>query len=147
MFVDPVSSVKAEKLRPVLGRLHTLKPNRLEAELLSGVPIHDEAGLNRAADDLLDTGLKRDYISLGAEGVLAAEANARFRLPAPSGRVVNTTGCGDAFLAALVWAYREGLSLEQCARAGLAAASFAMAGEETINPALCEARLREEMRK
>ena len=39
IFADPVSTVKAEKLRPVLGKLHTLKPNRLEAELLSGVPI------------------------------------------------------------------------------------------------------------
>lgn len=37
LFADPVSTVKAEKLRPVLGKLHTLKPNRLEAELLSGV--------------------------------------------------------------------------------------------------------------
>lgn len=37
IFADPVSTVKAEKLRPVLGKLHTLKPNRLEAELLSGV--------------------------------------------------------------------------------------------------------------
>ena len=36
IFADPVSTAKAEKLRPVLGKLHTLKPNRLEAELLSG---------------------------------------------------------------------------------------------------------------
>ena len=35
IFADPVSTAKAEKLQPVLGRLHTLKPNRLEAELLS----------------------------------------------------------------------------------------------------------------
>ena len=34
LFCDPVSTVKAEKLRPILHRIHTLKPNRLEAELL-----------------------------------------------------------------------------------------------------------------
>lgn len=49
LFVDPVSTGKAEKLRPVLGRIHTLKPNRMEAELLSGVEIRDEAGLAEAA--------------------------------------------------------------------------------------------------
>ena len=54
LFADPVSTAKAEKLRPVLGKLHTLKPNRIEAQLLSGVEITDEASLNRAADKLLD---------------------------------------------------------------------------------------------
>ena len=38
IFADPVSTAKAVKLQPVLGRLHTLKPNRIEAEgLLSGI--------------------------------------------------------------------------------------------------------------
>ena len=65
LFADPVSTAKAVKLKPVLGKLHTLKPNRLEAELLSGVPITDEASLNKAADALLETGLRRVFISLG----------------------------------------------------------------------------------
>ena len=33
LFADPVSAAKAGKLEPILGRLHTLKPNRMEAEL------------------------------------------------------------------------------------------------------------------
>ncbi len=53
IFADPVSTAKAVKLQPVLGRLHTLKPNRIEAELLSGVAITDEASLRAAADALL----------------------------------------------------------------------------------------------
>ena len=39
LFADPVSAAKAGKLEPILGRLHTLKPNRMEAELLSGVTV------------------------------------------------------------------------------------------------------------
>ena len=35
LFADPVSTAKAVKLKPVLGKLHTLKPNRLEAERLN----------------------------------------------------------------------------------------------------------------
>ena len=49
LFADPVSAAKAGKLEPILGRLHTLKPNRMEAELLSGVTVTDEASLYRAA--------------------------------------------------------------------------------------------------
>ena len=136
LFADPVSTVKAEKFRPVLGKIHTLKPNRLEAELLSGVSIHDTATLHRAADALLDTGLQRVFISLGGDGVLAADHNNRVQLPNLPGNMVNTTGCGDAFMAALAWAWLEGRDLEGSAMAGLAAASIAMESGETINPAM-----------
>ena len=138
IFADPVSTAKAVKLRSVLGRLHTLKPNRLEAELLSGVPITDEASLHRAADALLETGLQRVFISLGADGVLAADHTGHLLLPVLPARMTNTTGCGDAFMAAITWAYLRGLSLEDTARAGLAASAIAMEGTETINPALSE---------
>ena len=147
VFADPVSVAKAEKLRPVLGRLNTIKPNRLEAEVLSGVAITDERSLNAAADALLSTGLHRVFISLGAEGVLAADPNRRLRLPVMSAGIVNTTGSGDAFMAALVWAYLQGTDLPGSARAGLAAAAIAMEGAETINPAMSARTLRERMKQ
>ena len=146
IFADPVSTAKAEKLRPVLGKLHTLKPNRIEAELLSGVSITDEDSLNRAADVLLDTGLRRVFISLGGDGVLAADHSGRVRLPCMKGNMVNTTGCGDAFMAALAWAYLEGTALEDTARAGTAAAAIAMESGETINDAMSAEALAERMK-
>ena len=137
IFADPVSTAKAEKLRPVLGRLHTLKPNRIEAELLSGVAISDDASLRRAADALLETGLHRVFISLGADGVFAADRSGQvLHLPAPEGNIVSTTGCGDSFMAALAWAYLQGSDLERSARAGLAASTITMASADTINPAM-----------
>ena len=142
LFADPVSAAKADRLRAVLGKLHTLKPNRLEAELLSGVKIHDEQSLYRAADALLQTGLRRVCITLGADGLLAAEGDARLRFPAAKGTHVNTTGCGDAFLAALVWAHLHGLGLEDSARAGRAAAGIAMADAETVSPRMSAEALR-----
>lgn len=96
IFADPVSTAKAVKLQPVLGRLHTLKPNRIEAELLSGVAITDEASLRAAADALLATGLHRVFISLGGDGVFAADRSGeRVHLPVLPAEMVNTTGCGD----------------------------------------------------
>ena len=134
VFADPVSTAKAEKLRPVLGKLHTIKPNRIEAELLSGVSITDERSLRRAANVLLKTGLRQVFISLGAGGVFAANQDRGLHLPSIPGPMVNATGCGDAFMAALAWAYMEGMDLEQSAYAGLAASSIALEGSETINP-------------
>lgn len=137
MFADPVSTAKAGKLKPVLGRLHTLKPNRIEAELLSGVAITDQASLERAAQVLLDTGLHRVFISLGSDGVYAADrTGGRLHLPCFPAKTANATGAGDAFMAALVWAYLEGMDLEETTRAAQAAAAIAIEGEETINPDL-----------
>ena len=137
IFADPVSTAKAVKLQPVLGRLHTLKPNRIEAELLSGVAITDEASLRAAADALLATGLHRVFISLGGDGVFAADRSGeRVHLPVLPAEMVNTTGCGDAFMAAITWAYLAGTDLTGTAKAGLAASAIAMEGAETINPAM-----------
>ncbi len=142
LFADPVSTAKAVKLKPVLGKLHTLKPNRLEAELLSGVPITDGDSLRKAADALLSTGLRRVFISLGPDGVFAADHSGQVQLPCLPARAVNATGCGDVFMAAIAWAYLQGTDLEDTAKAGLAAAAIAMESGETINPAMSEEALK-----
>ena len=119
LFADPVSAAKAGKLEPVLGRLHTLKPNRMEAELLSGVTVTDEASLYRAADTLL-----------------AADHERKIHLHNLPARMVNTTGCGDAFMAAVARAFLDGADLETAAKRGLAASAIAMESADTINPAM-----------
>ena len=146
LFVDPVSTAKAAKVTPILGRLHTLKPNRIEAELLSGVPITDDESLKRCADALLETGLHRVFISLGGDGVYAADyQGTREKVPCLPAKMVNTTGCGDAFMAALAWGWLEGLGLEDAARAGLAASAIAMEGADTINPEISAPTVRARM--
>ena len=147
VFADPVSTAKAVKLRTVLSEIHTLKPNRLEAEVLTGVKITDEESLNRAADALLEAGVKRVFLTLGSGGVLAADADERIRLNSAGVIPVNTTGCGDAFAAALVWATAQGKNLAGCTAAGLAAAGIAMAGPETVNPLMSREKLESEIRR
>lgn len=136
IFADPVSTKKAGKLIPILSKLHTLKPNALEAELLTGIPIRGPETVEEAANRLLELGVKRVFLSLGAKGVYAAEQGQGLWLPCLEGARRSTTGCGDAFMAALVWAYLEGWDLSRSAYAGLAAASIAMESNETINPAI-----------
>lgn len=142
LFCDPVSTIKAEKLRPILHKIHTLKPNRLEAELLSGVKIETAEDVAKAADALLALGVHRVFISMGADGVYAAMGSQRILLPNLPGNAVNTTGCGDAFMAALAWAYLEGMDLKETALAGLAAGAIAMESPETINPAMSATAIR-----
>lgn len=134
LLVDPVSTVKAEKVRPILGKIHTLKPNRMEAEYLSGVKITDRNSAREAAKVLLGTGLQRVFISLGEQGVFAADHQQDVWYPCCPAHPRSATGAGDAFAAALAWSFLEGKDLAASARAANAAASIAVEGEKTINP-------------
>ena len=145
LFTDPVSTAKAGKLLPILGSLHTVKPNRIEAQLLSGIEITDALSLECAAFAMLNTGLSRVFITLGSQGVYAAERDKRVLLPPVGSAIVSTNGAGDAFTAALGWAYLNDLDAEQTCRAASTAAAIAMESDSTINPKLSASLLLERM--
>lgn len=137
ILADPVSTIKAEKLRPVLGKLAALKPNRLEAELLSGMSICTREDAAQAARKLLDTGLGAVYISLGAEGIYAADRSGDTAwVPCARCTVANATGGGDAVAAALAARMVRGDSLAETARWAVGAGALACEAETTINPAM-----------
>jgi len=146
LFVDPVSTTKAEKIRKILSKIHTLKPNRIEAELLTGISINSKEDAEKAAAAFIEKGVRRVFISMGAEGVFAATAKENLWHGIIPGKMVNTTGCGDAFMAALVWAYLEGMDLKDTAAAGLAAGAVAMESAETINPLMSAQALKNRMK-
>ena len=105
--------------------------------------VTDETSLYRAADTLLAAGLQRVFLSLGADGVLAADHERKIHLHNLPARMVNTTGCGDAFMAAVARAFLDGADLETAAKRGLAASAIAMESADTINPAMSEDTLRQ----
>lgn len=133
LYADPVSTAKAPRLRGILGRLAALKPNLLEAQTLTG-----EREPEKAARTLLNAGVERVFLSLGAEGMLAAEGDRLLHLPCEKAQVVNTTGAGDAAMAALVWAGVQGCDLEKAARAALLAGAVTTECTEANNPRLGE---------
>ena len=131
LYADPVSAAKAPRLRVALPRLTAVKPNALEAAALTG-----ETDPALAARALCAAGVKRAFVSLGAEGLVACEGETLLRLPCRPCRAVNATGAGDAAVAAIVWAGLRGLSLEETARAALAAGAQTVACAETNPPSL-----------
>ena len=136
IFADPVSVTKAERLRPILSRLHTFKPNLTEGQHLTG-----ETAPERIVDALLAQGVQRVFLSLGADGILAGAGEERVMMPCLPTRMVNTTGGGDAVMAALVWAYLRGSSLEGSTAAALKGGRIAVEYDGTNNPALSESEL------
>ena len=134
LFADAVSAAKVEKLRCALEHLHCLKPNRLEAELLTGMEIRGIADAAEAARRLNGAGVRRVYLTLGTQGAVCAEDGECRFLPCAAREAVNATGAGDAFTAALLWAHCAGFGLADGGRAGMAAAGIAASAAETVSP-------------
>jgi len=136
---DPVSVSKAARLKPLLSRLTLIKPNVPEAELLTGMSIQGDMNLSRAADALHRLGVKRVYISLGADGVWADDVKeGGTMLPCAPGPVVNTTGCGDAFVAAAADAFLNGLGTIEAARRALAASAICAGDSAAVSKMLSQ---------
>jgi len=131
LYADPVSTAKAGRMQAILPRLAGFKPNALEAEALSG-----ESDPERAARALVSAGVQRVFLSLGRQGMLAADAENLLQLPCEAARVLNTTGAGDAAMAAIVCAGVRGWDLEQSLRFALKAGAIACECVEANNPAL-----------
>ncbi len=147
VFADAVSAAKVGKLKKALPRLYCLKPNRIEAELLTGMKISGIEDAKAAAQQLLAAGLQRVMLTLGPEGAVCADPQQCIFLPPGNVEIVNASGAGDAFTAALVWSHCTGLPLMESAAAGRAAAAIAMQSISAVNPEMCAERLRSEMQK
>jgi len=143
IFVDAVSVVKCEKLRPWLSSVQLLKVNQREAAVLSGLKVEtaDEACL--AASALHRAGVKQVVVSLGGVGVCWCDADGQTgHRPARPVAVVNTSGAGDALLAGLVLGCAEGLSLDQAVQGAMACAEITLASPHANSPHLSIAALR-----
>ena len=147
VIADAVSAAKAPKLKNALPWLRILKPNAIEAEALTGIPVTDEDSAWQAARVLTDAGVEQVFITLGPRGVCCADGVQGLLLPGAKVDLKNANGAGDAFTAALAWAALKGLDLRQSALAGLAAASIAVESQETVSASMGEPELRRRMER
>lgn len=82
--------------------------NREECEVAVG-----ETDPDRAADALLDHGVRLAIVKQGPRGVLAKTAEERLEVPPHPVRVINGLGAGDAFGGALIHGLLEGWPLRR----------------------------------
>lgn len=135
-YLDTVSTAKAVKVKNVLHGLHTIKPNKLEAEKISGIQICNQDDLRKTGNFFLEQGVKRIIISLGSKGTYFNDGKTEFILETEKIKLVNATGAGDAFMAGLVYGSLNDLSPIDTVRFSAAAAALALSHENTINPNL-----------
>lgn len=133
-FLDTVSTAKTEKVKDLIGRFHTVKPNKFEAEILTGIRIDSDDDLIKATEILHDKGVKRVFITLGDKGVFYSDGVIRGHKSTPKVKIVNATGAGDAFVAGLAYGYMNDLETEEVVNLAMYASIVALSHEDTINP-------------
>jgi pseudouridine kinase len=138
VFADTVSTAKAMLLKPYLGRLHTLKTNPAEAEALTGFEAKTGADLDRLADWIHAQGVQRLFLTRADDGLFYSTGNDRghVTLERDGGDVTSSTGAGDAFLAALVYARLQDWPIEGTLQFAGAAAQLTVADRSPSSPAL-----------
>jgi len=103
-------------------------PNETEAEALTGVPAENLDDARTCALGLLENGIRRVIITLGANGALCAGRDGFEHIAPFPVAAVDTTGAGDAFIGSLAYFLAAGYTeLEAISRANLYAALSTLA--------------------
>jgi ribokinase len=104
-----------------------ITPNETETAALTGIPVNDLADAEKAADAFLARGVRNAIITLGAQGVFVKNSQLKAHVPAVNaGKVLETTGAGDAFNGGFAVALAEGMDLIAAARFGCATAGISV---------------------
>ena len=133
LFLDPVSIAKTSKIIDVIGKFHTVKPNRLEAKLITGIKITDNQSMLKAAQNIFDKGCKQIFITLGKEGVFYYDGIEYGKYCQHNVEVNSANGAGDAFTAGIVYGFLKLNSIKEAAKYASAAAVIALKSKNTIS--------------
>jgi ribokinase len=102
-------------------------PNESEATMLTGVEVKDVDSARKAADVFLQRGVGTALITLGGQGSLLHSNDKSIHIPIfNAGKVVDTTGAGDAFNGGFAAALARGARPEDAARFGSATAGISV---------------------
>ena len=134
LFLDTVSHKKALRAKDVIGYFHTIKPNKMEAEALSGMSIRSQKDLEKVTDYFHSQGVINVFITLGEDGVFYSDGINKGTYKANKIIPKNATGAGDAFQAALVYGQVNEMNIEEKVKFAVGASILGMSSYSTINP-------------
>lgn len=106
--------------------LYMITPNRIEAEMLTGIKIINDTDTEKVAETIRVMGVKNVIITLGSKGCLIQEDGVSYRVDACKVEPVDTTAAGDTFNGALCVGLAEGMDLRQAAVLASKASSIAV---------------------
>jgi pseudouridine kinase len=133
LIIVAVSQPKMMRLPDHLSGLRLLILNRSELEALAGQPLPTLAEINTACAQLQARGVRDVIVTLGLDGGVYTSGAGFHHLPAPDIKVIDVTGAGDAFAAAVCWSLsRDNEDITTACQHGLRLAAVALQSTETV---------------
>ncbi|SHH23740.1 carbohydrate kinase [Massilia sp. CF038] len=137
LVIVAVSQPKMSHLPQDLRGLRLLILNQGELETRVGRALKTEAELLAACREVQAQGAQDVIVTRGGTGVAYTTQGGLAHLEAPDARIVDVTGAGDAFSAAVCWSLFHGSEdLSLACRRGLRLSAMTLECEETVCPYL-----------
>ena len=118
----PASDLSAE----LLSHLDIITPNQTEAEMLSGIKVHNIESAQKAARAIYAKGVKHVVVTMGALGVVICSEEKIHLVKTPKVEALDTTAAGDVFNGGLAVALSEGKTLVDAVYFGCLAAAVSV---------------------
>lgn len=110
-----------------------IKPNHKEMEFLVGKKLSSEEEIIEEAKKLVEGGIKKVVVSLGAKGLIYVDEEQVLIEEAKKVKVKNTVGCGDSVVAAYVMSEEAGDDAKMAMQKALAISAANATTEESAN--------------
>jgi pseudouridine kinase len=133
IFVDPISTTKAKKIKPYFNKIYSIKPNIFESEELTNYKINKNKDVVLAANKLSSLGVNKTFISLGKMGSYGLVEGKGIFVRTGQISIKSATGAGDAYMAGLVVAETRKLNLLETLRYATGCSLIALASDKTVS--------------
>jgi ribokinase len=124
VILDPAPGRKLQA--SLIEKIHCLKPNETEAEILTGIKVSDDATARKAGEKLLGLGAGSVVVTLGKRGAMLVTKEESCLIPTFPGDAVDATAAGDAFTGGLAYTLAGEGELRDAVRFANAVATLAV---------------------
>lgn len=132
----PTPPFSGVKVKPLIKDATLVTPNVQELAHLTGIEPKNDDAIAKAANWLLDQGVRLVLITMGPKGIYFRSRDDEVRLPARTREIVDTMGAGDAFIAGFLYGFVHTLPLLKALEIGQFTASLTLDTMYNVHPKL-----------